>query len=44
MINFCETLLEKADRLTMLYTEAMTVTDEQERTLVKKEPLKTQID
>ena len=44
MINFCETLLEKTDRLTMLYTEAMTVTDEQELTSVKKEPLKAQID
>lgn len=44
MINFCETLLEKTDRLTMLYTEAMAVTDEQELTSVKKEPLKTQID
>ncbi len=44
MINFCETLLEKTDRLTMLYTEAMTVADEQELTSVKKEPLKAQID
>ncbi len=31
MVNFCETLLEKTDRLTMLYTDAMTVTDEQVR-------------
>jgi hypothetical protein len=44
MINFCEVLLEKTDRLTMLYTEAMTVTDEQELTSVKKELLKAQID
>ena len=44
MINFCETLLEKTGRLTMLYTEARTVTVEQELTSVKKEPLKTQID
>jgi hypothetical protein len=43
MINFCETLLEKTDRLTMLYTEAMTVTDEQERAFVKTELLKSQI-
>ena len=32
MINFCETLLEKTDRLTMLYTEAGTVTVEKDRT------------
>jgi hypothetical protein len=44
MVNFCETLLKKTDRLTMLYTEAMTVTDEQALTSVKKEPLKAQID
>jgi len=40
MINFCETLLEKTGRLTMLYTEARTVTVEQELTSAKKEPLK----
>ena len=44
MVNFCETLLKKTDRLTTLYTEAMTVTDEQTLTSVKKEPLKAQID
>ena len=44
MINFCDTLLEKTDRLTILYTEAMTVTDEQEPISVKKVPLKAQID
>jgi len=49
IVNECikdngETLLEKTDRLTMLYTEAMTVTDEQELASVKKEPLKAQID
>ncbi len=44
MVNFCETLLKKTYRLTILYTDAMTVADEQVLTSVKKKPLKAQID
>jgi len=44
MVNFCEKLLKKTDRLTILYTDAMTVANEQALTSVKKKPLKTQID